>query len=250
MRPMESVHVLSAIQELPESGFYSAVSSKRSSFFPKKKLSRLHGLNPRTSNKHSFILPPSMFAEKLPENNRNEFKKRKFVIPKIIVEEVHFEDDLVYDPLEQRSELCRGFLHPSYAIYAAVSANDSSSLKNIILSGRVNVNRLNASGVTALHEASYEGKSRCVEILVQCGADVDIRDREGWTPLHAAVCGGNRQCVAFLLKSGANIRSKNDDGLSPLGVAVQQGNKEMAEFLSSLRSSCQSQRQSLTCGRV
>ncbi|EDO35626.1 predicted protein, partial [Nematostella vectensis] len=98
-----------------------------------------------------------------------------------------------------------------------------------ILSGRVNVNQLNASGVTALHESSYEGKSRCVNVLVQLGADVDCRDREGWTPLHAAVCGGNHKCAAYLLRQGANVRAKNDDGLSPIHIAVQQRDRQMVQ---------------------
>lgn len=246
---MASVQVLSVIQELPDNGF--GITSKRNTFFPKRKLSRLHGMD-KNNNKLSFILP-AIFTDKTCDKNNNQEKPKELIIPKIVIEEVRFEDDLIFDPLEQRCEISRGFLHPSYAIYSAVSANDQYALKNIILSGRVNVNRLNASGVTALHEASYEGKSRCVEILVQCGASVDVKDREGWTPLHAAVCGGNKTCVAFLIKSGANIRNKNDDGLSPLGVAVQQGNKDMAEFLSSLRTPFHTStqtRQTLPYGRI
>jgi len=243
MRPMASVQVLSVIHELPENG----ITGKKKLFFPKKKLSRLHGMD-KNNNKYSLNLPAS-FTDKIltDKNNNNEryHTKKDFTIPKIVVEEVRFEDDVILDPLERRYEHSGNFLHPSYAIYSAVSANDPCALKNIILSGRVNVNRLNASGVTALHEASYEGKSRCVEVLVQCGASVDIRDREGWTPLHAAVCGGNKTSVAFLINNGANIRSKNDDGLSPLGVAVQQGNKDMADYLNSLRNTLQSSRHSL-----
>lgn len=230
---MAGLQVLSAIPELPETGHYSPTTPR--SRYQKKKLSRLHGAEPKDIAHCIFIFPPSMCAEKVPEKN-NKPKKKEIVIPKIVIEEVLFPDDQVVNQAEMRTEQSRGFLHPSYAIYAAVSANNPYALKNIILSGRVNVNRLNASGVTALHEAAYEGKSRCLEVLVQCGADVDIRDREGWTPLHAAVCGGNRKCVSFLLRNGADARSKNDDGLSPLGVAVQQGNKDMAVFVSSLTS--------------
>lgn len=251
MRPMGSLQILSSIQELPENGFFSAITSKKNSFFPKKKLSRLHDM--KNNNKTNYILPPSMCAERVQDRNNNDVQKslkKELVIPKIIVEEIRFEDDLVLDPIELRYEQSQGFLHPSYAIYSAVSANDPYALKNIILSGRVNANRLNASGVTALHEAAYEGKSRCVEVLVQCGASVDIKDREGWAPLHAAVCGGHKTCVAFLLKSGANLRSKNDDGLSPLGVAVQQGNKDMAEFLTTLRANQSAHQNSINSSQL
>lgn len=232
---MAGLEVLSAIPELPETGHYAATSVPKTRY-QKKKLSRLHGTDPKDYAHCIFIFPPAIYGEKEPEKISKSTKKKELIIPKIVIEELRFPDDQIVDQLELRTEQSRGFLHPSYAIYAAVSANDPYALKNIILSGRVNVNRLNASGVTALHEAAYEGKSRCLEVLVQCGADVDIRDREGWTPLHAAVCGGNRKCVSLLLKNGADARAKNDDGLSPLGVAVQQGNKDMAEFVSSITS--------------
>ena len=96
---MASVQVLSVIQELPETGFYAPVTSRKNTFFPKKKLSRLYGMDSRSKSK--FILPPSLCAEKSAEKHNKENKKKDFVIPKIVVEEVHFEDDLVFDLLDQ-----------------------------------------------------------------------------------------------------------------------------------------------------
>ncbi|XP_032231412.1 serine/threonine-protein phosphatase 6 regulatory ankyrin repeat subunit B [Nematostella vectensis] len=230
---MTSLQILSPIQELPEPPSFTTTQKKNNAkiFFPKKKLARLHGIDPRIYK--NILLPISMIGERDVNEKQLIKKRREWVIPKIVIEEVKFPDDCSPSDMAVRTDACGGFLHPSHAVYSAVSANDHNALKNIILSGRVNVNQLNASGVTALHESSYEGKSRCVNVLVQLGADVDCRDREGWTPLHAAVCGGNHKCAAYLLRQGANVRAKNDDGLSPIHIAVQQRDRQMVQLLSS-----------------
>lgn len=125
----------------------------------------------------------------------------------------------------------KNFLHPAYTVCAAVSANDPGALKNIILSGAVNIDQLCSNGASALHEAAYDGKVDCVIALLQCGADVNNEDGEGWTPLHAAVCGQSIQCAELLVRRGANVKAKTDDGLSPLAIATQQKDTEMIKLL-------------------
>lgn len=210
---------------------------------PKKKLTRLsyRGLDAKELNELTALWFGIQGNEKIQNT-----KSPKGVIPKIVVEEVKFSNDnstsneypcssdgLLFS-YEHHPSLT-GFLHPSDTVYSAVSRNDPDALKNILMSGTVNINQLNSSGVTALHEAAYEGKLKCVEVLVQCGADVDCVDREGWTPLHAAVCGGKRKCAAALVARGANLRARNDDGLTPFAIAMQQRDKEMIKILSSFK---------------
>ena len=233
------LHILSPIPEcLHEEKYLNKFSTnspmcQRRHLRPKKKLTRLsyRGLDAKGLNdltKLWFGLDEKVHID-------NTRKTQKFVIPKIVVEEVKFlndgdehkcSSDRVYPSLS-------GLLHPSDAVYSAVSRNDPEALKNILMSGTVNINQLNSSGVTALHEAAFEGKLKCVEALVQCGADVNSLDREGWTPLHAAVCGGKRKCAASLVARGANMRARNNDGLTPFAIAMQQRDSEMMKILSS-----------------
>lgn len=50
------------------------------------------------------------------------------------------------------------------------------------------------------------------EVMVDHGAEVDIRNSQGWTPLIWASMKGRKKAVEFLLKHGANIHACNNDG--------------------------------------
>ena len=56
----------------------------------------------------------------------------------------------------------------------------------------------------ALHKLVQDGNLKCVRILVNLGADVNMQDEHGWTPLHYCVFAGNMAIMRFLLKHGAN----------------------------------------------
>lgn len=248
--------MVSVIPQLPrmpvESGMNlnSVILPQRNSFRPKKKLTRL--VNGRKTqdiiNQYSF--PPQLFITSKTQT------KNTFSIPQIIIDTV--EDERPWEntqsPLRRPRSYKRPglncntkFLHPSYTMCSAVSANDPGALKNIILSGTVNIDQATSSGASALHEAAYDGKISCVHALIQCGADVEIVDSEGWTPLHAAVCGRNKQCAELLIRRGANVKAKTDEGLTPLGIALQQKDSEMIKLLTSVSNQSQARNRSKPC---
>ena len=72
---------------------------------------------------------------------------------------------------------------------------------------------------TALHMAARRGNRLVAEALLDCGADVEARDRLGNTPLHRAVNCGKAEMVAFLLSRGADAHAKGKSGLSPWQTA-------------------------------
>ena len=127
-----------------------------------------------------------------------------------------------------------GYLHPSYALDAAVASNDSHLLHGILSAGNVAMDTLNASGGTALHEAAFQGKVACLEVFLKFGVPVDMRDKEGWTPLHAAVCGGDIRAVIFLIRNGASLKAFTKDGLTPMEIAHDAKDKKMVRALSLL----------------
>ncbi len=78
-----------------------------------------------------------------------------------------------------------------------------------------------SKGWTALKLAARVGLERCVEVLLDKGANPDIADDEGFTPLHNAI--GNPDIVKLLATKSTNIDQPNKDGDTALLVACERG---------------------------
>ena len=83
------------------------------------------------------------------------------------------------------------------------------------------VNYKCSKGWTALKLAARTNLERCVEVLLERGADPDIADEEDYTPLHNAI--GNPDIVKLLATKSSNIDTQNQDGETPLLVACERG---------------------------
>lgn len=65
-----------------------------------------------------------------------------------------------------------------------------------------------ARGSYPLHEAVRGdwGSPIATRLLIEFGAEVDVKDDRGWTPLMAAADGGELECIWLLLQAGADPR--------------------------------------------
>jgi ankyrin repeat protein len=68
-------------------------------------------------------------------------------------------------------------------------------------------------------------------LLIQRGADVNVRDKYDDTPLMIAATGGFEPQIELLLKSGARVNDANAIGLTPLLAAVMARKKEAIKIL-------------------
>lgn len=67
--------------------------------------------------------------------------------------------------------------------------------------GKANPNAANSLGVAALHWAASMDDVPMMGILLNAGADVDVRAMDGTTPLHSACRDGSTAAVSMLLRS-------------------------------------------------
>lgn len=72
---------------------------------------------------------------------------------------------------------------------------------------------------TPLHLHARRGKTACVQVLLEVGADTEQRNIHGMTALHLAVARGNMECVRALLAAGADINAPDRHGNTPLMTA-------------------------------
>jgi ankyrin repeat protein len=81
-------------------------------------------------------------------------------------------------------------------LMAASFAGRSDLIISLIENGAT-VNRANADGMTALHEAAAEGKIDAVNTLNRFGANIESETRLGHTPLMVASAWGNCAVISW-----------------------------------------------------
>ncbi|KAI1489933.1 ankyrin repeat-containing domain protein [Biscogniauxia mediterranea] len=150
-------------------------------------------------------------------------------------------------------------LHPSFSskisgsslIHQAIYQSDQERLKEVLLTTRVGLNDLDVFGFAPLHWATVRSDWASLRVLLDHGANHNVRNRTGATPLellsrnrvvprdvfdllighgldlnsrnvygesalhHAALFSENM--TAWLLESGANVDIRNLDGDTPFG---------------------------------
>ncbi|NWI95728.1 ASB3 protein, partial [Pitta sordida] len=87
------------------------------------------------------------------------------------------------------------------------------------------------SGWNSLHQASFQGSTEIMKILLEKGANKNGRDDFGITPLFVAAQYGQLESLRLLVSHGADINSQAKDRATPLLLAAQEGHLECVELL-------------------
>lgn len=86
-----------------------------------------------------------------------------------------------------------------------------------------------------LREAAGEGKLSVTKKLIGKGVDVNAAEEvDGWAPLHYAANGDStrhHEVAEVLLEAGADVDIKNGEGETPLHLAAARGNEQMVDVL-------------------
>ena len=70
-------------------------------------------------------------------------------------------------------------------------------------------------GMQLIHIAAYYGLYETVELLLQWGADINVKDDKGNTPFHYAIIGGEYECIQFFIDHGGDLHALNNDNKQP-----------------------------------
>ena len=70
--------------------------------------------------------------------------------------------------------------------------------------------------MTALHWAAYYNRIKIVKILIDAGADLDVRNNMGYTALHRAAYYNRIKIVRMLINAGANVNVQDYEGCTLL----------------------------------
>ena len=104
---------------------------------------------------------------------------------------------------------------PEDNLWAAARLGDLDGIKRYLSEG-ADINELSPQiQMSPLAFATMMGHTKAAELLIQLGADVNIKHEDGGTPLHLAVFIGRAEVAELLIKEGADVNAKNLRGDVP-----------------------------------
>jgi ankyrin repeat protein len=102
----------------------------------------------------------------------------------------------------------------------------------LILKGAdVNMPSSNGFNVFPIHSAAAGNYTNIAALLIESGANVNVRQQAGVTPLHSAAQNGNLEILILLLEAGAQVDVRMEGGKLPADLAREKGFVEIAEAL-------------------
>jgi ankyrin repeat protein len=103
----------------------------------------------------------------------------------------------------------------------------------LVLKGAdVNLPSNNGFNVFPLHSAAAGNYTDIARMLIDNGAQVNIKQQAGVTPLHSAAQNGNLELLILLLEKGADVNVRMEGGKLPADLAREKGYGDIAEILS------------------
>jgi len=114
---------------------------------------------------------------------------------------------------------------------AAYAGNAANTQLLVDRGANVNVRAQSKFRNTPLQTALLTGQYATAKILLDHGADPLVRQAAGFAPMHEAASLGRADLVQLLLDHGAELNSRSDSGRTPLGDALRAHHEELAAML-------------------
>lgn len=116
-------------------------------------------------------------------------------------------------------------LHSESSNNEYIEAAKNGEIEKLLLVDNIDITARDSEGMTALIWAARRGQERAIDALLfrKPNLEIDIRDKNGWTPLSWAARRGYKNIVKLLLNNGANPNLKDIYGWSAMIWALRSG---------------------------
>lgn len=124
-----------------------------------------------------------------------------------------------------------GLMHQKSSFLCCACFCNNLEMVKLLVNKGANVNLKVDDMEPALHVAVSMRNYDICEYLLNKGANVNITEQNGYTPLHFACESGNLGISSLLLGKGADVGFQSREGCGPLHFACKSGNLEIVRLL-------------------
>ncbi len=118
-----------------------------------------------------------------------------------------------------------------WSVLHEASSEGRTEIVQLLLAHDANPNATNKDGETPLHWAVRKGHAEIVKLLLDHKANPNAADEKQHTPLHEAAFHGQKEIAELLLAAKANVNARDKAGKTPLFYAHDNGYKEISDLL-------------------
>jgi hypothetical protein len=133
--------------------------------------------------------------------------------------------------IEQGADLNAVHIVTKKTALCEASEQGHSKIVDILIHEGCPLDNTDAEGCTALHHACHKGQLAVAKTLIAAKANVEAPGPEGQTPIHLAVKVPHRNVVMLLLQHNANINARDEYHRTPLHISAAKGNVGMCNYL-------------------
>ena len=118
-------------------------------------------------------------------------------------------------------------------LFEAAAAGQFDKVAHLVAAQPNKIDDYTTDGFTALGLACYFGQYEVAKHLIEQGADINLPSQNGFNvfPIHSAAAGNYTDILRLLIESGAQVNVKQQAGSTPLHAAAQYGNLDMLIIL-------------------
>lgn len=123
-----------------------------------------------------------------------------------------------------------GYQALSVDLWAPAAEGDTAAIERYIEAGADLNAKEPAGGSTPLIIAAIFGQTEAARLLIENGAEVDIKNNDGTTALSAAAFFCHPETLKLLIENGANVNTTSSTGSTPLDTATAPWDSEIQGF--------------------